>query len=53
MVVVKRFRSVWGVESGDGFKNWISWFPDLKNQGYGLFLLLPIIDMMLTQRSGC
>ncbi|CAG7563104.1 unnamed protein product [Fusarium equiseti] len=34
MVVVKRFRSVWGIESGDGFKNWISWFPDLKNQGY-------------------
>ncbi|KAJ4026838.1 hypothetical protein NW752_001795 [Fusarium irregulare] len=34
MVVIKRFRSVWGVQSGDGFKNWISWFPDLKNQGY-------------------
>ncbi|KAJ4128209.1 hypothetical protein NW768_008496 [Fusarium equiseti] len=34
MVAIKRFRSVWGVESGDNFKNWISWFPNLGNQGY-------------------
>lgn len=49
MVVIKRFRSVWGVQSGDGFKNWISWFPDLMNQGYGLLLLLPMINMLLIE----
>jgi len=48
MVVIKRFRSVWGVESGDGFKNWISWFPELKNQGYGSLYILPTINMVLT-----
>ncbi|KAF4497618.1 hypothetical protein FAGAP_6194 [Fusarium agapanthi] len=31
MVVIKRFRTVWGVESG---KDWIPWFPDLKKQGF-------------------
>ncbi|RKL00754.1 hypothetical protein BFJ68_g12620 [Fusarium oxysporum] len=34
MVVIKRFRTVWGVESGKDFENWIPWFPDLKKQGF-------------------
>ncbi|KAF5976489.1 hypothetical protein FCOIX_7065 [Fusarium coicis] len=34
MVAVKRFRTVWGIESGKDFENWIPWFPDLKKQGY-------------------
>ncbi|KLO92913.1 Uncharacterized protein LW93_4068 [Fusarium fujikuroi] len=34
MIVIKRFRTVWGVESGKDFENWIPWFPDLKKQGY-------------------
>ncbi|KAH7169342.1 hypothetical protein DER46DRAFT_624555 [Fusarium sp. MPI-SDFR-AT-0072] len=34
MVVINRFRTVWGVESGKDFENWIPWFPDLKKQGY-------------------
>ena len=38
MVVIKRFRTVWGVEAGKDFENWIPWFPDLKKQGYGEFL---------------
>ncbi|KAF4447684.1 hypothetical protein FALBO_16916 [Fusarium albosuccineum] len=34
MVVIKRFRTVWGIDSGEKFENWIPWFPDLKKQGY-------------------
>ncbi|KAF4947090.1 hypothetical protein FGADI_10720 [Fusarium gaditjirri] len=34
MLLIKRFRTVWGVESGKDFKNWIPWFPDLKEQRY-------------------
>ncbi|KAL4731116.1 hypothetical protein ACLX1H_000076 [Fusarium chlamydosporum] len=34
MAVIKRFRSVWGVESGVNFENWVPWFPHLKSQGY-------------------
>ncbi|WZH45848.1 uncharacterized protein QYS62_006916 [Fusarium acuminatum] len=34
MVVIKGFRTVWGVESGDDFQHWISWFPELKKEGF-------------------
>lgn len=37
MVVIKRFRTVWGVESGDDFQHWIPWFPELKKEGFGWF----------------
>ncbi|RMJ06627.1 hypothetical protein CDV36_013767 [Fusarium kuroshium] len=34
MVVIKRFRTVWGIDSGEKFDKWIPWFPELKKQGY-------------------
>ncbi|KAM0421126.1 hypothetical protein ACHAPT_011018 [Fusarium lateritium] len=34
MVVIKRFRTVWGIDSGEKFEKWIPWFPELKKQGY-------------------
>lgn len=34
MASVLRFRSVWGIETGDNYENWDEWFPALKTQGY-------------------
>lgn len=34
MATVLRFRSVWGIETGDNYDNWDKWFPTLKAQGY-------------------
>jgi hypothetical protein len=31
---ITRFRSVWGIDSGDNLDKWANWFPDLKKQGY-------------------
>ncbi|KAJ5128574.1 hypothetical protein N7448_002291 [Penicillium atrosanguineum] len=33
-MIITRFRSVWGIDSGDNLNNWANWFPDLKKQGY-------------------
>ncbi|VUC20279.1 unnamed protein product [Clonostachys rosea] len=45
MVAIKRFRSVWGVESGETFEKWAAWFPELKEQGYAG------VEIELTGRS--
>jgi len=40
---ITRFRSVWGIDSGDNLDNWANWFPDLKKQGYGEQLTVKIL----------
>lgn len=34
MASVLRFRSVWGIETGNNYENWDKWYPTLKAQGY-------------------
>ncbi|KAJ5161591.1 hypothetical protein N7492_006983 [Penicillium capsulatum] len=34
MPSVSRFRSIWGIPTGDNYENWAKWFPTLKAQGY-------------------
>ncbi|KAB8233576.1 hypothetical protein BDV23DRAFT_174494 [Aspergillus alliaceus] len=34
MPQILRFRSTWGVETGDNYEKWQKWFPTLKAQGY-------------------
>ncbi|GAB1192969.1 hypothetical protein APSETT444_002170 [Aspergillus pseudonomiae] len=35
MSQILRFRSTWGVDTGDNYENWRKWLPTLKDQGYG------------------
>lgn len=34
MAVINRYRTVWGIEAGENYENWLPWLPELKKQGY-------------------
>ncbi|OGM49405.1 hypothetical protein ABOM_003519 [Aspergillus bombycis] len=34
MSQILRFRSTWGVDTGENYENWQKWLPTLKDQGY-------------------
>lgn len=47
MVVVKSFRTTWGVEPSSGCENYKTWLPDLKKQGYcWFFFFLFSLDLI-------